>query len=272
MELSPYNFNNYKLFILEWINNQPKNGHGIKTVIAQHTSCNPAYVTQVLNGDAHFSLEQIEKLRTLLGLNLEEFDFFLLLVEKDRAGTNSLKKYFNDKIELKKIERKKIENRVKNQAPLAKEVETKYFSTWMYAAVHAALTISRMQDPKVIAYQLKLHENKVREIINYLLQAGIIIVSKNGYETGEVRIHLSQDSDSGSRHHSNWRLQAMGAYDLKNEAHIHYSSVVSISQSDVHLIRETILSSIEKAKGIIRESKEETIYSFCVDFFKVSID
>lgn len=272
MKLTPFNFNNYKLFIREWIQNQPKSGHGIKTVIAQHTNCNPAYVTQVLNGESHFSLEQIEKLRSLFGLSIEEFDFFLLLVEKDRAGTSSLKKYFNDKIELKISERRKIENRVKNQAPLAKEIETKYFSSWMYAAVHAALTISRMQDPKLIAYQLKINENKVREIINYLLQVGIIISSKNGYETGDVRIHLSQDSDNGSRHHNNWRLQAMGAYDLKNEIHIHYSSVVSISQSDVHLIRETILSAIERAKGIIRDSKEETIFSFCVDFFKVSID
>ncbi len=142
----------------------------------------------------------------------------------------------------------------------------------MYSAIHAALTISRMQDPKVIAHQLKINEIIVRDIIHFFLQTGIIISSKNGYETGDVRIHLSHDSNNGSRHHSNWRLQAMRSYDFKNDLNLHYSSVVSISHNDMPIIREIILNAIEKAKGVIRDSKEETIFSFCVDFFKVSID
>nr|BFD69083.1 hypothetical protein HAGR004_41050 [Bdellovibrio sp. HAGR004] len=272
MNLSVFDFKAYKDFINKWIQEQPKGGHGVKSLIAHHAQCNPAYVTLVLNGDAHFSLEQVEKLKGLLGLTHNDFDFFFLLVERDRAGTQSLRKYLTEKIEKILTERRQLKNRVKSQAPLSIEIQTKYFSSWVYSAIHTALTIPRMQDPRVIANQLKLEETTVREVIRYFIEVGIVVATKKGYEPGEVRIHLPHDSEHIFRHHANWRLQAMKAFDHKKEANLHYSSVMSISQDDFQEIREILLKAIENTKLKIRDSKEETLASIGVDFFKVSVD
>lgn len=272
MNLDVFDFKSYKNFLNSWIQAQPKGGHGVKSLIAQHAQCNPAYVTLVLKGDAHLSLEQAEKLKVLLGLSQDDFDFFFLLVERDRAGTASLKKYLTEKIEKNLTERRQIKNRVKDQALLPADIQTKYFSSWIYSAVHTALTISRMHDAKVIAYQLRLDELTVRDVIQYLVDVGIVAQTKKGFEPGQVRIHLPHDSEDIFRHHTNWRLQAMKAFDQKKETHLHYSSVMSISQEDFHVIREILLKAIENSKAKIRESKEETIASIGIDFFKVSVD
>lgn len=272
MEKSVFDFQTYKAFINAWILQQPSGGHGMKSVIAQRTDCNPAYVTQVLKGNADFSLEQIEKLKDLLGLGPHDFDFLLLLVEKDRAGTLSLKKYFSDKIAKALDERKQLKNRLKKEVPLTQEVQLKYFSTWVYAAVHMALTVPTLQDARAIARKLKLEEPVVNEAIQFLLQSRIITQNKAGYQMGEVRFHLPHDSELIFKHHTNWRLQALKALDQKKEANLHYSSVVSISEKDFQEIRENLLKAIESAKAKIKESPEESVVSFCLDFFKVSVD
>ncbi len=272
MKTSIYDFKSYKEYLKAWIGQQPHNGHGSKSVIAKYTQCNPAYVTQVLNGNAHFSLEQIEKLKPILALDEDEFDFFVLLVERERAGTTTLNKYFTLKIEKVLQARKQIKNRVKNEDLLSEEVQVKYYSSWLNMAVHMALTIPSFQSISSVAYQLGTSERSVKDTVDFLLKYGIIAEIKTGYRIGTKRFHLSHDSPLISKHHSNWRLQVLKSLDQKKEDNLHYSSVISISQNDYAKIRNDLLGAIENAKAIVKDSPEETLVSFCVDFFKVSVD
>lgn len=272
MAVSIYEFNSYKAYLTAWIEQQPHKGHGSKSIIAKQTQCNPAYVTQVLNGNAQFSLEQIEKLKVLLSLDTEEFDFFVLLVERERAGTVTLNKYFTVKIDKILEDRKQIKNRVKNDGLLSKEAQTKYYSNWINMAVHMALTIPEFQSAAAIAYQLKISERAVKDSIDFLSKYEVITPTKTGYKMGVNRFHLAHDSDLISKHHNNWRLQAMKSLDQRVEEDFHYSSVVSISRDDFSKIRGDLLSAIEKAKAIVKKSPEETLVSFCIDFFKISVD
>lgn len=270
--MTPFDSSSYKTYINTWILSQPKKGHGVRSVIAKQADCNAAYVTQVLSGEAHFSLEQAEKLRPLLGLNAEETDFFLLLVEKDRAGTANLKKFFNEKIDKILNDRRRLENRIKNDHQLGPERQLRYFSTWVYSAVHMALTVARMKDSRIVAQQLGIDEVEAKEIIQFLLDSGILVLEKGAYQTGKTRFHLPHDSDLILRHHTNWRLQALKAFDKKTESNLHYSSVISISQEDFQKIRGQLVDMIEKTKRVIKISPEETVVSFCLDFFKISLD
>lgn len=270
--MSVFDFKSYIDFLNSWILAQPRNGRGLKSLIARHAQCNPAYVTLVMKGDAHFSLEQLEKLSPLLQLTNEEFDFLILLAEKEKAGTQSLKNYFNKKIEVVLQQRQQLKNRVDSKAILKEELQSRYFSSWLYAAVHTALTVPSMNSPAVIAQQLRVDEKPVKDIINFFLESHLIEKTKTGYAPGEVRIHLPHDSDFIVRHHANWRIQSLKALERATEKNFHYSSVVSISQDDFFLIREMILKFIESTKKVVKDSKEETLASIGIDFFKVSAD
>lgn len=272
MELTPFKFSDYKSYIKTWLSNQPHQGHGLKSVLAKAAQCNPAYMTQVLSDEAQLSLEQAERLHKVFGLSSEELEFFLLLVEKERAGTSSLRDFFNKKIAAILKQRAQLKNRIQSSVDLTKDVQVKYFSSWIYAAVHVATTIPRLNSMALIAKELKLEQATVREALQFLERHGLIEQSEKSFKPGQARMHLPHDSDLISKHHQNWRVESLKALGNIKETDLHYSSIVSISKKDFIVIREILLNTIQASKETIRSSSEEILASFCVDFFNVSSD
>ena len=90
-----FGYRDYKSYINHWIASQPNRGRGFKSKIAERIRCQLAYISQVLTGVANFSLEQAEMLNTLFNHSEAGGEFFLLLVERARAGTSSLEKFFD---------------------------------------------------------------------------------------------------------------------------------------------------------------------------------
>ena len=90
-----YIYSNYSTFLRNYIKGLPKNGRGEINRIAENLRVHPTLVSQVLGGSKDFSLEQAHILSKYLGLNSMESDYFLLLVQKARAGTTDLKNYFS---------------------------------------------------------------------------------------------------------------------------------------------------------------------------------
>jgi hypothetical protein len=66
---------------------------------ARAIGCQTAYISQVLNADLNFGLEQALKISLLLGLTEDEKRYLLFLVEKSRAGTIELKAHFQKQLE-----------------------------------------------------------------------------------------------------------------------------------------------------------------------------
>ncbi len=88
-------------------------------------------------------------------------------------------------------------------------------------------------------------------------------------KTGKTSIHLGSDSPLIVKHHTNWRLQAVRSHEKYRKKNLNYSSVTTLSETDAAEIRELLAKTIEKSKKIIRESPDEKIYSFCLDFFEI---
>ena len=60
----------------------------------------------------------------------------------------------------------------------------------------------------------------------------------------------------------------MHAIDRDATIGLHYSSVVSIGKEDLQRIREMLTKAIAEAKAVIKDSPEETLASFCLDFYE----
>src|SRR4051812_23465834 len=85
-----FDFENYRAYLQEALNAK----HGSQTRFAKALSCQPAHISKVLSGDAQLSLEQADLANEFLSHSPDQSDYFLLLVEYDRAGTARLKKHF----------------------------------------------------------------------------------------------------------------------------------------------------------------------------------
>src|SRR5437763_542470 len=109
---------------------------GIRSRIAEAADCQNAFVSQVLNGEVNFSLEQAMKIAVFLGLNEDEHQYLLWMLEYKRAGTQELKKYFHNLMEGLREKNLEIKERVQIPQVLTAEAQATYYSSWIYSAIH----------------------------------------------------------------------------------------------------------------------------------------
>lgn len=265
-----FDFNDYKKYLNSWLKERHRQGQkGLRSRLAEALSCQSAYVSRVLNADAHFNLDQADMINQFCNHSVAESEFLFLLVQWARAGTPSLRKYFVTKIEHERNLRLNLKERLAVKNTISKSDEALYFSRWQNAAVHVALLVPALQDKDSLASRLGIPVTQVIEIIEFLRTLGLVADGgQNDYSPGTNRLHLGKDSPMLPRHHSNWRLRAIDTIEKNLNAGLHYSSVVSIAKSDVDRIKEIIIQGIEAANAVIKDSPEETLASLCVDFYE----
>lgn len=107
-------------------------------------------------------------------------------------------------------------------------------------------------------------------VLDFLLKCGLIKIEKNKIQSGPVSIYLGSDSKLRKQYHTNWRLKAVEAMNFEKKNDIHYSSFISVSENDVPKIRELFLKAVEKARVVIKESKDEDcIYAYAIDLYEL---
>lgn len=238
--------------------------------MAQHLNCQTSYIAQVFNVHAHLSLEQAQKLSDFLLHSEDEQHYFLLLVNLARADTQKLKLYFKKQIQKCQEGRKKISNRINKAKNLSKEHMAEYYSSWVYSAIHVALSVPHYQTVDELQKLLKISKRQIKETLDFLVKTGLANVKGNQYCQGVTTIHLPSDSPYINQHHFNWKLKALQEVASKKDQTVFYSSVISASESDAAEIHEILLRAIEEIRKIVRESKEEKVYAYGIDWFPLS--
>ena len=265
---SLFDFQHYKEYLLHWISAQPSGG-GERSRLAEALKCQLAYVSQVLSGNAHFSLEQAEVLNILFDHTEDEAEYFLLLVQSDRAGSVALRTRLAKKIKKIADERLILRNRLQFEKVLKNEDQMTYYSAWYYAAIHVALAIPGLETKEALSKVFHLSPSKISKVLEFLITRGLV-KEKNGiFSPGDIRMHLSNDSPMISKHHTNWRMKAIQSLEEEGANELHYSSVITISETDTQLVRETLIKAIERVREVVRPSKDELLYCYSVDLFSV---
>lgn len=255
----------YKSFLRELV----KFRRGEKLKLSQFLKCNPGYISQVLNAEAQLSLEQAERACRFFSLTEDEARFFLLLVQKDRAGTRELEAVFSQQIRQILDSRMQLKNRLDFTKSVSKEHQAIYYSSWHYVGIHMALALPELKTKRAVSSHLGLPLKRVSEVVAFLIEAGLIEERGDYYYTGPVSIHLGSDSALLSKHHANWRMKAVESLDASQAQDLHYSSIVTIAKSDVTLAREILVRAVEEVRSLIRNSKEDSLYCYCLDLFSL---
>jgi uncharacterized protein (TIGR02147 family) len=269
LKTSVFEFTSYKAYLRTWIESRPNQGRGERSRIAETLRCQLAYVSQVLNGPAHFSFEQAEALNQLINHTEEEGDFFHLLVQLERAGTPALKSRIQRKVKKILNDRLILRNRLEFEKSLSREDQAIYYSSWYYAGIHIAVAVPTLQTREALVRALGLPVSRVTQVLEFLVSRGLVEEVKGRYRTGDTRIHLESDSPMIAKHHVNWRMQAVQAIENENANELHYSSVIAAGESDIPRVREVLVKAIEQIREIVKPSPEETVYCYTLDLFSV---
>jgi len=264
-----YNFDDYKKYIKKIFDTEVE-GRGRRSKLAEALHCQTGFISQVLNGETHFSLEHGIKINHFLGHNKDEEHFFMLLLQKGRAGSHDLEEYYASQIKFLREKKQEIKNRIAVDATLDEKDYHIYYSQWYFAAIHILSSIPHFQTREAMAQKLQLPLALVTTVLEFLLLKGLVVQKDNLYKIGHTRIHLDKKSPLISKHHTNWRIEAIKSLEHeKSEVDLHYSSILSLAKKDALKIREFLLELLEKSEPILRDSPEEELCALCIDLFEL---
>jgi uncharacterized protein (TIGR02147 family) len=268
-DTSVFEFTDYKKYIKRWIASRPARGHGEKRRFAEALSCNSAYISQVLEKDAHLSLEQAALLSQYLDHNTLECRYFLLLVQKDRAGNRVLRE--NIETQIKEIieHRLSIQHHLDQNESLSFESQAIYFSHWQYAAIHVLLYLSEYRTREAISKRFNLTLKRTTEILEFLVKARLARHESGRYFPGSVQVFIPDSSPLSAKSHINWRMRAIASLDQSLPEDLHYTSVAAVHHGDVARIRTVMMRALEEIRSIVKASKnEDTLICYDLDLFK----
>jgi len=252
------NYKNYMRYLLD-------TRRGMRSELAEALGCQSGYISQVLQNLSDFSLEQGMKVCSFFNFTEEESHFFMLLLQHEKSSTLELKKYFKSQIDQIIKYRNEIKNRIKINTDLNAEDYQQYYSSWDYAALHILASIPEYQSKEKMRKKLNLTPARVTEVLEFLVNKGLVEQKGNRFVIGKKRIHLTKDSPYILPHHQNWRLHSTRVLSDKNPSNVNYSGIFSLSKKDIEKIKEVILLMIEQTEKIISSSAEEEMIYFGID-------
>lgn len=249
---------------------ESQEGKGQKAALARAMNCQAAYLSRVFAGLAELSLEQIESATRHFNLNPVESAFLIATLGEERAGTPELRFYWRKQKKEILAARLELKNRVELKGPLQEKDKYNYYSAWHITAVHAATNIEGLNTPEALAKHLALSTEVVREDLDFLCAVGLVQNKDGKYRRGDLAIHLEKDSPVARVHHLNWKIKSMEAINQPKSSDLHYSSVISVSRSDLQELKEHMLKAIEKIRRTVKESKDETVACYSMEIFEIN--
>lgn len=263
-----FDYENYKQCVNDWVKEQPKNGYGYFSRMAQHLDTNSVAISQTFKGSRELNLDQAAKICGFMGLDTRETDFFLLLVQKARAGSVPLRDVLNRQISELKKNRQSIKNRIEHQQ-LSETDKSIFYSNWYFVAVWLAATLPNGNSIPEIALRLRIPESVVGNVLQFLTEKSLLVKHLGRYEFGQNVIHVPQESIFVNKHHLNWRMKALQAMDRKDEFNLHYTAPVSLAQDLIPKIHEQLLQLIQSNSQKIAQSPSEEMMCLNIDWFKI---
>jgi uncharacterized protein (TIGR02147 family) len=245
-------------------------GRGSRNRLAETLNCQKGFVSQVLGGLVHFSLEHAVKISHFLEHDPGEEEFFLLLVHLGRSGSRDLSEFYRKKMDEILERRKQVKERIKAGSGLSESDQILYYSSWHYTAIHMCLMVPHLRTRKAMSEYLGLSGEAVSRVLNFFLSRGLAEQKGSEFGAGPTRIHLPADSPLISKHHANWRMQAVNSLDHQKPTDLHYSLIMSLSEEAAEKIRNILLDSVQEIEPVLKAARDETVYALNMDLFNVS--
>lgn len=240
------------------------------TDLAKAAGVQRPYMSNVLADRAYLNGEQAFRLCKFLGFNQKEQDYFLTLVELEKASAAEYKNFLKKKIESLKQDSEKLINKLERpEAPKISEMAAEYYSSWEYCALHVLTSIPEFQKLEAMAEKLRLPQAYTAGCLEKLVSWGLIKQERDRYLWASGNIHIPSSSPMVNLHHKNWRDKSIEDARLNPDNSLHFTSLYSISQDDFAEVKEQMLEFIKTYNKKASSSKEEELVCMNLDFFRI---
>lgn len=226
-------------------------------------------LTHVFRGDSHLTVDQALALARYIGLDEVETDYFMNLVQRDRAAGIDGKRYFEEKLEKLKVKSNLLKERLGPKAELSEKDKARFYSDWTYSAANLLPAIDRYRTASSISEFLRVPLPETHKILQFLVSAGLSEEKDGKYSIGSVQTFLGSDSPYTRSFLKNWRLRTLEQHRDLREEDIAFSNPVVISHADFEKIRELLVGTIKEFNKISAPSPCEVLCCLNMDWVKV---
>lgn len=246
-----------------------KHQRGIKIKLAQFLRVTPGYISQALAGKINLTLEQADLANSFLEHSIDESEFFILLVSRDRAGTTTLKDHYSKQIN--KIIKKRMEvsahlDKKLELSPLAQSI---YYSSWLYPAIHVAVTIPKLRRIHELINFFHITKDNLLMILEFLESNGLVVKTGENIMPTQNWVRVDRGSPFFNQTHRIWREITLRVLDQNESSNLHYSGIFSIDDKVAEQVRKELLSTIRSSVGSFQSAQEEHLQVFSLDFYKL---
>lgn len=256
-------------YLRKHLKNLPHKGRGVLRGISVHTGIHSTTLSQAVKGDRPFTLEQAESICQYLGLKELETKYALVLLQKERAGTEALRLIFSNELIHLKQQAFELVHVVKRDKVLTDEDKSLFYSNWYYSGLAVLSSLPDLKNSTSLATRTGLSKQRVNQAIDFLVRSGVCVDKSGKIEPGTNSTHLEAQSPLISRHHGNWRIKAMEKHpNLDPELELAYSSPMSISKQDAIKIRQLIVELVKNVNEIRDPSPCQEAYFLNIDWIR----
>jgi uncharacterized protein (TIGR02147 family) len=263
-----FELKNYKDFINKRIREMPRGGRGQYRKMANFLAVNSVNVSQIFKGERHLTVEQACELVEFFGLSEIEGQYFIGLVEKDRAGTQKLKSTIQKRLNEISEKSQDLKQLLKQDKQLTEETKAIFYSNWYYSGVRLLSSVKGFNSPDTIATYFNLPLSTVNRVLEFLLQTGLCKLEDGKYKMGPRSTHLEASSPLVTRHHMNWRVKGMERMGNISSDELFLSLPASLSEKALKEIRAELVRTIERITESIDNSSEDQLACLNIDLFK----
>lgn len=264
-----FQYVSYQEYLCDFFKTLPNGGRGQARRLSEHLNVSSVVVSQVLNKQRDFSIENAFKVTQFLGLSELETKYFLKMVEFSKAGTHELKKHYEfEMIEMQK-ESKKVSNRYLTKNELIDEDKFTFYSEPYYSAIRMGSALPHLNSIEELAKYFNLPIDKVETIIDFLVSKKLCIIEDNKIKRGPQSTFIPADSPYIKLHHRNWRQIAIEKTNSLSPQELMYTAPMTLSLKDFERVRENLLKTIQETIAILEPSEDEVLACLNIDFFKI---
>lgn len=246
---------------------------GQLTRAAEALNCQRSYLSRVISENLHLTPDHAFKLARFWGFSLDKREYFQALVDFERAGDPEYRNHLKQQISEMKSKHDSIQERTFRTNLSIDILQARYFSSWVWSAIHFLTSIPEYQSVETIGSRLGLKSEIIQEHLKQL-EAQDFIAFNNGrwvYKSGEF--HVPKDSPLVILHHQNWRSRAvMDAQDMtapETNSSVHFTAVQTVSKDDFVRLREMLLQFISEVSQVTGPSQPEEGIAVTFDLFKI---
>lgn len=260
-----YRSTDYKACLLAWVAVSAES-RGEQSRLAAAAGCQRSYLSQVINGNQHLTMEHGVQLAQHYHFDDSATDYWLDLISLGRAGSKALREQLQRRLARRRTEWSELGSRVAGKC-LSPDQQRLYYSAWYWGAIHVALSIPSLQHVEVLTQSLGIPRSTVAQVLTALEEMGLVrCLGKDRWESTGGHFHLPRQSPYNAINHLNWRQRSMVA-PFNDEDSFRFSSCLSLSVSCFEQIRESLKVFLGETARDIDRSNPEFLAALNIDLF-----